>query len=92
MSSSQQGRLDKAENAVDEAQRKVDAAEGELKGWRKEHQGEDPSETFEYKEVLRLDANLHDARKLYNDLVNQSQQPQGKCLFVGETNDALFIV
>ena len=80
MSSSQQERLDKAENAVDEAQRKVDAAEGELKGWRKEHQGEDPRDTFEYKyeEVQDARANLRDARKLYNDLVNQSQQPQGK--------------
>ena len=91
MSSSQQERLD-AKNAVDEAKKELDEAKGELKGWRKEHQGEDPRDTFEYKEVLDARANLRDARKVYNDLVNQSQQPQGKCLFVGETNDALFIV
>ena len=61
-----------------EAKKELDEAKGELKGWRKEHQGEDPSETFEYKEVLDARANLREARKLYNDLVNQSQQPQGK--------------
>ena len=63
-----------------EAKKELDEAKGELKGWRKEHQGEDPRDTFEYKykEVQRCGANLLSAREVYKEALKLSQ-PQGKC-------------
>ena len=79
MSSSQQERLD-AKNAVDEAQRKVDVAEAAFTEWKSANGilPNDVTYTELKEEVLRCDANLARKDKLYNDLVNQSQQPQGK--------------